>query len=238
MILLSLISPLKTLADYRPYITLYDSDIKDFALQSKKKQLGNVIMGVSNPFLISYLGQFPNVLHFERGHFIDKKYQSPKDLEINAKMVKNFSKLPKEVKYSLTTTNKLYLKPSKVALKHLNLDKSIEESLAINNWILRKHFKEMTETFLGSFSSFLRVNYAVRGTGDLQQIKFNLTKPFKEKEFLESIHKDNLFCKTYMSGSKDKTLKLYKKFINTTLFRKYLNDKKKEISLREMDKYN
>ena len=85
------------------------------------------------------------MLHFERAHFIEKKYQSPKDLELSAKIGKNFSgKLSKEVKHSLTTQSKLYLKPSKVALKHLNMDKSIEESLAINNWILRKHFKEMT----------------------------------------------------------------------------------------------
>ena len=40
-----------------------------------------------------------------------------------------------------------------------------------------------------------------------------------------------------MSGSKDKTIKLYKKFINTTLFRKYLNDKKKEIGQREVQKF-
>jgi hypothetical protein len=32
------------------------------------------------------------------------------------------------------------------------MDKSVEESLAINNWIIRKHFKEMTHTFLASFN--------------------------------------------------------------------------------------
>jgi len=62
------------------------------------------------------------------------------------------------------------MKPSKVALKHLNMDKSIEESLAINNWILRKHFREMTETFLSSFNKFLQVNYAVKGSGNPMQI--------------------------------------------------------------------
>jgi hypothetical protein len=30
LIILSLISPLKSQADYRPYITLYDEDIKEF----------------------------------------------------------------------------------------------------------------------------------------------------------------------------------------------------------------
>ena len=30
LILLSLLAPLKTMADYRPYITLYDQDVKEF----------------------------------------------------------------------------------------------------------------------------------------------------------------------------------------------------------------
>jgi len=169
------------------------------------------------------------VLHFERAHFIDKKLQCPKDLEMNAKCTKDIKHLPKEVKHSLTTNSKILLKPSKVALKHLQLDNSIDESLAINNWIIRKHFKEMTRTFLSSFNDFLRINYAVKGSGDPHQIKFNLTKPFIEKDFIDSISKDNAFCRNYMQGSKEKTVKLYRKFIHTTLFRKYLNDKKKEV---------
>ena len=133
---------------------------------------------------------------------------------------------------------KTFLKPSKVALRHLNMDKSVEESLAINNWILRKHFKDMTDAFLAAFQPYTRVNYAVKGTGDITQIRFNITKPFKEKEFLDSIGKDNAFCCGYMEGSRDKTVKIYKKFVNTTLFRKYLTDKKKEIAVKEVGKLN
>jgi len=58
------------------------------------------------------------------------------------------------------------MKPSKIVLKYLNMDKSVDEMLAINNWILRKHFKDMTEVFLSSFNPYTRVNYAVKGTGD------------------------------------------------------------------------
>mmetsp|Transcript_2771 Transcript_2771/g.2604 ORF Transcript_2771/g.2604 Transcript_2771/m.2604 type:complete len:88 (+) Transcript_2771:1122-1385(+) len=56
LILLSLISPLKTQADYRPYLTIYDPDTKDFAQQCKQNKLGCSIIGVSNPYLITYLG--------------------------------------------------------------------------------------------------------------------------------------------------------------------------------------
>ena len=74
LILLSLISPLKTLSDFRPYITIYDPDIKEFQYKSKQKAIGNIILGVSNPYLVTYLGQMPAVLHFDRGHFIEKKF--------------------------------------------------------------------------------------------------------------------------------------------------------------------
>lgn len=124
-----------------------------------------MVIGVSNPYLVTYFGEMPSVLHFERGHFIEKKIQCPKDLEIDQK-VKKISSLPKEVKHSLVSSTKLLMKPSKVALKHLNTDKYVNERLAINNWILRKHFKEMTETFLSSFDIFFRVNFAVKGSGD------------------------------------------------------------------------
>lgn len=96
----------------------------------------------------------------------------------------------------------------------------------------------MTEVFIRAFEPYLRINYAVRGTGDEQQIRYNLTRPFKEKEFLESPGgpgtKENTFCRVYMNGNREKTLKLYKRFINTTIFRKWLNDRKKEICEKEL----
>jgi hypothetical protein len=38
----------------------------------------------------------------ERGHFAEKKYQCPKDMELTSKIVKSFTdKLPKEVKHAI-----------------------------------------------------------------------------------------------------------------------------------------
>lgn len=91
----------------------------------------------------------------------------------------------------------------------------------------------MNTCFLSAFDQYLRINWAVKGTGDEFQIKYNLTKPFSAETFLKSITKENPFCKTYMGSSKDKTVNLYRKFIGTTMFRKYLVDKKKEIKLEQ-----
>jgi hypothetical protein len=79
--LLSLLAPLRPAdtVDYRPYITLYEGDVKEFAAKGKAGgSIGNVMLGVTNPYLVTYvLGQKPTgaaVLHMERGHFLEKKY--------------------------------------------------------------------------------------------------------------------------------------------------------------------
>ena len=46
--------------------------------------------------------------------------------------------------------------------------------------------------------------------------------------------KENSFCRIYMNGNRDKTLRLSKRCVGTTLFRKWLTDKKTEICEREM----
>ncbi len=76
LIMLSILAPMRTNADYRPYLTLYESDVKEFQARSKKSgSIGNSIIGVSNPFLVSYLGGEGNaVLHMDRAHFSEKKY--------------------------------------------------------------------------------------------------------------------------------------------------------------------
>eukprot|EP00351_Strombidinopsis_sp_SopsisLIS2011_P001903 CAMPEP_0116875072 /NCGR_PEP_ID=MMETSP0463-20121206/6846_1 /TAXON_ID=181622 /ORGANISM="Strombidinopsis sp, Strain SopsisLIS2011" /LENGTH=92 /DNA_ID=CAMNT_0004519975 /DNA_START=1698 /DNA_END=1976 /DNA_ORIENTATION=- len=91
----------------------------------------------------------------------------------------------------------------------------------------------MTISFLSSFNEFLKVNYAVKGQGDHLSM-CNITKPFNDKDFLKSIDKNNDFCKIYMDGKRDKTAKLYKKFIGTTLFRKYLTDNKNKVMAKEL----
>lgn len=101
MSLLAPLRPAKTV-DFRPYITLYDQDAKEFAARGKTPAgLGNAVLGVSNPYLVTYIGGTVNppvVLHLERNHFIEKKYQCPKDMEFTSKCVKSFTgKLPKEV---------------------------------------------------------------------------------------------------------------------------------------------
>ena len=106
--------------------------------------------------------------------------------------------------------------PSSFVFEHFDL--SGEDRVTLNDFSIRSHFKHMTKTLLESLSEHWRIDPSYP----------ELIKPFNEKEFLKSVGKDNRFCRQFMHGKVDKCKKLYKRFINTTLFHKYLNAKRKE----------
>ena len=76
----------------------------------------------------------------------------------------------------------------------------------------------MTKTFLESLQSYWTIDPAYP----------ELLKPFNEKDFLKGLNGSNRFCRQFMGGKVDKCKKLYKRFVNTTLFHKYNNNKRQE----------
>jgi hypothetical protein len=50
--ILSLISPLEYIGDYRPYFTICDPDYKIIIEESKRKMMRNIIIGVTNPLFL------------------------------------------------------------------------------------------------------------------------------------------------------------------------------------------
>ena len=106
--------------------------------------------------------------------------------------------------------------PSSFVFEHFDLES--DDKITLNDFNIRSHFKHMTKTFLEGLSEHWTIdpNYP------------ELLKPFNEKDFLKSLSKENRFCRQFMFGKVDKCKKLYKRFVNTTLFHKYLNQKRKE----------
>jgi len=53
-----MLAPLKPAetVDFRPYLTLYEGDVKEYAAKGKAGgSIGNVIIGVTNPYLVTYV---------------------------------------------------------------------------------------------------------------------------------------------------------------------------------------
>ena len=99
------------------------------------------------------------------------------------------------------------------------MDLDSPDHVMLNDFNTRSHFKHLTKTFLESFEDYWK----------LDPMQPELLKPFNEKEFLKSLGTQTRFCRQFMQGKSDKTKKLYKSFINTTLFHKYHNAKRQEI---------
>jgi len=109
------------------------------------------------------------------------------------------------------------LTPTSFVFEHFDL--AGEDRVTLNDFSIRSHFKHMTKTLLESLDEHWRIDPTYP----------ELLKPFNEKEFLaKSVGKDSRFCRQFMFGKVDKCKKLYKRFVNTTLFHKYLNAKRKE----------
>ena len=218
--MLSLITPLTTQADFRPYVTVQNDDVLEYHENIKQGKVGNLLLGISSPLLTRNFQQFPAILHLDSAYYKEKKWKDPKACELTQKVLK--ARKSSESERALLLNNgldkvQLQLQPSSFVFEHFDL--SGEDRVTLNDFSIRSHFKHMTKTLLESLSEHWRIDPTYP----------ELIKPFNEKEFLKSVGKENRFCRQFMFGKVDKCKKLYKRFVNTTLFHKYLNAKRKEV---------
>lgn len=61
--LVSLTAPLSYMGDFRPYITLFDADFKDFQTMNDEKSVSQAVLGTTNPFFQKTLNNWPNFLY-------------------------------------------------------------------------------------------------------------------------------------------------------------------------------
>ena len=108
------------MGDYRPYITMYDEDIKMYTRMFKEKKRPLVVMGSCNPYLAKMLENFPAILHLEKEY-----YQENKLIPLNKRKMSEFLKNEKPksfVEKVLKTKEKLVLTPNKELLEKLKED--------------------------------------------------------------------------------------------------------------------
>jgi hypothetical protein len=180
----------------------------------KKGNLSNLILGVSSPLLAKNFEKFHSILRLDTAYYSEKKLKNPKNEELTQKILKQ--KHSKESGKALLLNNglekvQLQIEPSNFVFTHFDLES--EDRVTLNDFNIRSHFKHMTKTLLDSLQDHWQIDPNYPG----------LLKPFNEKDFLKSITAQNRFCRQFMGGKVDKCRKLYKRFVNTTLFHKYLN---------------
>ena len=90
--MLSLMHPLTASADYRPYLTILNSDTEVYHEMLKKGMIPNAILGISSPLLTKNFGSFPAILRFDSTFFTDKKIENPKLVRLNPEIANSYEK--------------------------------------------------------------------------------------------------------------------------------------------------
>merc|ERR1712048_1403150 len=103
--MLSLITPLTTQADFRPYVTVQNDNVLEYHEDIRQGQVGNLILGVSSPLLARNFQQFPAILRLDSAYFAEKKVKDPKTCELNHKILR--AKRSQEAERALLLNNGL-----------------------------------------------------------------------------------------------------------------------------------
>jgi hypothetical protein len=113
---ISLIHPLKFMGDYRPYITLYDDDIKAL---SNEKNISLIVMGTCNPYLANMFDKFPAILHLEKEYYLENKLIASHQMKLSEFLRVEGHNIQKYIGKVLKTKDKLSLLPNRELLEKL-----------------------------------------------------------------------------------------------------------------------
>lgn len=112
MTVLSLIHPLTTSADVRPYLTVLNNDTEVYSDLVRQGQIPNAIIGVANPLLMKKFENFPTILHLDNLSFVQNKQSNPASKPLTESHLKNKKSALKEALKALKfPKQKFYLKP-------------------------------------------------------------------------------------------------------------------------------
>lgn len=111
-------------------------------------------------------------------------------------------------------------------LKRMLIMTESEEADAINNALLRKSIRTLTESFLAVFETYFRLQVNVRrfkkGRNLLIFFKKDVKK-FEEKDFFKFLELQKFSFRAYFSSSAD-IIKVYAKFIRSTNFLQFMKN--------------
>ncbi|EGG15703.1 hypothetical protein DFA_10545 [Cavenderia fasciculata] len=245
--LISLISPLNYTGDYRPYFTIHDPDFQKFTatnstfhkhsssnnnnnttsssseevdcaeLHNNINGTPSTILGVTNPFFLKALGHWPTTV------IIGPTQRFGKSVESSASSMKktlSFSR-DSDAKERVVSEYKPLTSPDKTILKKISSG-DLENNN--NNESLRKHFLQLTLNFLIPLERYFASLLPLAKTISVFQRPPRL-KDFDQEEFLNKLEGDD---ETYVIDSKTKEIELYKKFLESSNFENWLENKRKE----------
>lgn len=210
--IISLISPLKMVNDFRPYFTIHDSEFREYS--AKGRSPPRIILGVTNPFFVKALDHWPHILKIDADvGSTDKKTR------------KNYTGRTLDTLPGFYTQYKPLLATDKSLIKKLLKP---DMSPDVQNSVLRRHFLELTQSFMIPLERYLSSLMPLKK--EMSPFKsIPTTKPFSLDDFLTSLESGgpSLTC-----GVKGDWNGLYKKFITSPNFGGWLSGRSRDVTVQ------
>lgn len=212
--LVGLILPLKYCCDYRPYFTIHDSDFKEYT--TKTQMPPPVMLGVTNPFFAKTLQQWPHII----------RVGEMPSLTISRPSGPGSSRKEQQLKQGVYTKYKAKLERDKLIFKKLAKGSSSSRPLEAQNALLRRHFIELTQSFMIPLERYLSSLMPLQRSISPWRA-FPRLKQFDTDEFLRTLGN---FGPQLTSKLKGNWTGLYKKFFKSPNFEGWFKHRREEIN--------
>ncbi|ALC48363.1 CG3309 [Drosophila busckii] len=254
--LVAVIAPLEYCAELRPYFTIHDSEFKEFTQEySSSNRVPAVILGVTNPFFVKLLKDWPHMLRLVDNQKNMQQQHELLQLQKNARNANGSSssssklQLPQPIAANhnilngslgntgdsssagLHTKYKPYLKKDKALIKKVLLGMKTKRPEHVQTALIRRHLLELTQSFMIPLERYM---------ASLMPLQKDIS-PFKSAPNASSFKLDDFLATLETAGPQlTSTLKgdwkgLYRRFFRSANFRGWYESRHRELQLTLQD---
>ena len=198
--MISLVSPLIYTGDFYPYLTIFDTDFRNIQSLCDRKKLNDTVIGATNPFILKSLAEMQNVFQFEERNGLHCAHKS-----------------------SATAC----IAPCRNVVNSLLEEKS-KPKAAINNTIIRNHFRELTISLLHPFQKYLTMD--IERIQDSPYSQMNSLKSFSEQEFLSDLNNSKELFPLLKFTTRPKAVSLYSRFLKSSTFNNWFASQRQKAN--------
>ncbi|XP_030382038.1 protein DENND6B [Scaptodrosophila lebanonensis] len=255
--LIALIAPLEYCAEARPYFTIHDSEFKEFTQECSNRPIPSVILGVTNPFFVKLLKDWPHMLrlvdnqkNMQQHQFFHKNSRNSSSATSfssssgtsNRALKANQGPLSHNIlnggmaaadsnTFGLHTKYKPFLKKDKSLIKKVMLGMKTKRPEHVQTALIRRHLLELTQSFMIPLERYM---------GSLMPLKKDIS-PFKSAPNASSFKLDDFLNTLELSGPqltspvKGDWKGLYKRFFTSPNFRGWYEPRHRDLQLTLQD---
>lgn len=220
--------------EVRPYFTIHDSEFREFTqLFSTEESSGatpspsdritrrNCILGVTNPFFIKTLKDFPHTIR------LDSQVAGQGSVVNGAEFLQQSY---------LKTSHRRFLQRDTAFVKKIQNGVKLKRPNFVQTLLIQRHFHELTQSFLFPLERYLSLLMPLKREINPFKLDPPQPRPFREAEFLQSIERNGPQLTSTLKGDWSG---LYRRFLQSPNFAFWLEqrvlDQRTELQLLHLE---